>query len=429
MDCCSSRETSPHSLADHSVPGEGSTYSRESSPPLADEDHLPPLPPSIEDPDLTPQKPLRSRTVGTWRAKDERKRTSPTQSDNADSLPSPTTPSPLGRIKTGPRLTGRMISNWRERPAAPSSSPTPDKPSPSVGIAALPPSPPSDLPAAPLLPPKPSDLPAARVRFAPMDCITGVIRNMPHWDVAWRAEHGVSPNYKGNVSRKTVSINLSPSESTALWLERVPENVSVSEIFAAIAVHKPGRVMSVNIVWSEDRSHRMPAVSVVMFTRAGAERLYNVAWSPPSKAAMVSSWREAVPASPSSSSYLPVAGPGLFIRSSRVKVTWNRNLSRPFPTIPGSGTVHSRVVCVDGPRHIVNRASLEKIFNENFFFKTEKVEESFILGKGMMVWHFARYNPQASSAMKILQGEEFEEAGVRVSFGADPCADPNMLDQ
>lgn len=184
--------------------------------------------------------------------------------------------------------------------------------------------------------------------------------------------------------------------NAALWLKNVPPGCTIRDLIRAItSVGPTGRILYTKIMPPE-RLNQTWAAKVVYATREEARRLRALAQR------------------------------NLFIMEGRrIWADWNRQLSTSFRAIEPL----SRVVIIEGPSHIINTRSLERLFNRRLRkFDTEEVlvEENLVRNgyskRATVVWRFGSWYYQAETAVEVLQ--EQYPATVDVRYGLDPCAYP-----
>jgi hypothetical protein len=116
---------------------------------------------------------------------------------------------------------------------------------------------------------------------------------------------------------------------------------------------------------------------------------------------------------------LAVSQSGLFlVQGHRIYVDWHRVLSTSFDAIEPI----TRVLIIEGPSRIVNRADLQTYFKGKLrrLDTEEIIEMERPDGCTSIVWRFGSWFSQAQTAAAALQ-EDYKDL-VDVRYGLDPCA-------
>jgi len=202
--------------------------------------------------------------------------------------------------------------------------------------------------------------------------------------------NGFSSNYKGDISnRANRSADIPEEENASLWIVGLEAGINVSKLLGCIAhLGRTGKIWATVISDAQpEKGHAGSAAKIVFFERVGAERVKNA---------------------------IEQGRLNQFIGRS-VRATFNRIRSAPQPA-----SECSRVLLVRGPRVLVNREMLDRLFSERFMYQTECVtviEE----GAAMRVleWRFGSFRSQAQAAGMLLSREY--RGIVTWAYGKDPC--------
>ncbi|RYO88234.1 hypothetical protein DL766_006286 [Monosporascus sp. MC13-8B] len=228
-----------------------------------------------------------------------------------------------------------------------------------------------------------------------------------------------SSNYRGDPNNpNNQSADIPERQSTAIYVEGLPADCTVRELL--LAARGTGKLWASNVSPPTPPEHPGSCGKLVFWTRAGADRLLAMH-----------------------------AGGRFLVRGAAPTVKMNRWRSAARP----EGDPRSRVVVVRGPARVVNRPYLDAFFGRGepgpkFDWDTDEVVVRPHAREGWaeLEYRFACHRAQASEAYRWIMiasgrwqpnekekralGRDFgpEErdlwAGVKVSWGTDPC-DPN----
>ncbi|KAK0669282.1 hypothetical protein QBC41DRAFT_224216 [Cercophora samala] len=210
-----------------------------------------------------------------------------------------------------------------------------------------------------------------------------------------RERRGFSRNYRGDMNNpKNQRGMVADDENTSLFITRLPPGLTAAGLLQALVPHGPfGRVWSVNIILpNTEKGQTGVAAKVVMFDRAGAEKLYRF-----------------------------IYGGGLCfygrLTKLRAIVSWNRIKSPPSDPL---GT-KSRVLLISGPDDFVDVEKLRSLFGRFFVYQEEEVEVVWERdSKRMIEFRFCCFHAQAEAASVFLG--RLKPSTVTVKFGVDPLS-------
>ncbi|KAK3685263.1 hypothetical protein B0T22DRAFT_492216 [Podospora appendiculata] len=238
-----------------------------------------------------------------------------------------------------------------------------------------------------------STTPIQRPDFEPMDKVTkGESNPANNITVEDKLRLGYSWRYKGNVlNAKNKSADIPREESCSLFLTNLPKGTTVATLLNHICEFAPiGKIYATHVSDADAvLGYQHAAAKVIMFTRAGAQRLLNLC----------------------NDNQLVIGG-------NVIRGVWNRILSPEF-----AGDAHlSRVLQITGPQEVVNLERLEALFRSKFDYELQSVFfVSEVDDTRVMEWQFGSYRAQAEVAKLILKREW---PGLVIRFGTDPCAVP-----
>ncbi|KUI71976.1 hypothetical protein VM1G_07759 [Cytospora mali] len=234
--------------------------------------------------------------------------------------------------------------------------------------------------------------------FRPMKQVLNpdaVNRPLTEAEIAFRREHGISNNYRGDTANPlNRSADIPDTENCSLFVTNLPPKCTYKDLLGAIARHRPGRVYSSFISPPDTNtdpslpSHRTCAAKVIFYTPAETQRFISVV----------------------DAGFLNIQGYVARVRHNRCKT----------PAQPSILSQTSRCLVISGPQAIVDEVKLRALFDKHFRYETEEV----ILrqeGDGLrwLEWRFASYRAQAGSAIKLLPAEY--GSTVTVKYARDPC--------
>ncbi|KUI56479.1 hypothetical protein VP1G_03836 [Cytospora mali] len=234
--------------------------------------------------------------------------------------------------------------------------------------------------------------------FRPMKQVLNpdaVNRPLTEAEIAFRREHGISNNYRGDTANPlNRSADIPDEENCSLFVTNLPPKCTYKDLLGAIARHRPGRVYS-SFISPPDTStdpslpsHRTCAAKIIFYTPAETQRFISVV----------------------DAGFLNIQGYVARVRHNRCKTAAQ----------PAILSQTSRCLVISGPQAIVDEMKLRALFDKHFRYETEEV----ILrqeGNGLrwLEWRFASYRAQAGSAIKLLPAEY--GSTVTVKYARDPC--------
>lgn len=215
-----------------------------------------------------------------------------------------------------------------------------------------------------------------------------------------------SPNYRGNALLPgNQSAKIPEWESCSVWITNLnlpATEEAYHELLSAVC--GCGKVFA-SVINPPDPSkgHTTSAAKLVFFHWSGAAELLR---------------RSAI---------------GEFVINNYVpKVVYNRIRTASQPSSPVSRVIH-----IEGPKHIVEEGFLRRFFSKNFDYQTEEVitlnEEPSANGRRRIEWRFGSYRCQAATAVSLIEKQRrcmFPGVAdhttlwrhVNVYYGIDPCA-------
>ncbi|KAK3936022.1 hypothetical protein QBC46DRAFT_270499 [Diplogelasinospora grovesii] len=207
-------------------------------------------------------------------------------------------------------------------------------------------------------------------------------------DVRARVANGFSANYQGDITvPANRSANIPEELNCSLFLTGLPRGVTETELLACICVPQ-GRIYATVLIAAKGH-RRFPAARVVFFNRTGAQALYDLGRQ------------------------------GQFVvRGQRVRVRYNSVRLAP---IEGQGW-SSRVILVVGPAGYMDSQALLGLFDANFQFQLDRVQDLGVAddGRRRLVIAFGSYRCQAEWARCVIR-THLGRLGVKSWFAPDPC--------
>lgn len=197
-----------------------------------------------------------------------------------------------------------------------------------------------------------------------------------------------SINYRGeHNSRNASSRDLAPELNCALWITKLPADVTHHELLSSI--RNIGRIWCAVINEPDFERHLTAAAKVVFFSPESAQLLLDFSLSK-----------------------------GLVIRGLQAKVTHNRVKNGAQSSV---GNV-SRVLIITGKSSFVNETSLTAFFESKFVFQMDEVVPLItnVSGRSVIEYKFGSYRCQAQMGKMALEKDE-PEGFEKVEFGPDPC--------
>ncbi|KKY36552.1 hypothetical protein UCDDA912_g03462 [Diaporthe ampelina] len=209
---------------------------------------------------------------------------------------------------------------------------------------------------------------------------------------------GISYKYQGETGNPAnASANVPDSLNCSLWITSLPPDCSYHDLLSAIAVHRPGKVYATFISPpSHEGAAHLPsrahsAAKVIFYQPWAAQRLLHVA-----------------------------RARRLVVRGHTARAVQNR--IRAAPQDHGNAT--SRVLTIEGPASIVDRAELARIWSDWFSWHDDEV---IVRGERVdrrggpvrrIEWRFGSHRAQAVAAAKYMWDHH---PYVQVEYAADPC--------
>ncbi|KAK1830201.1 hypothetical protein QBC39DRAFT_261436 [Podospora conica] len=203
-----------------------------------------------------------------------------------------------------------------------------------------------------------------------------------------------SLSYAGDASRWRNKNALVPeSQNTSIWITRLPAGVTYKELLGGI--RNTGRVWSSFINKPEHHKGIHTAAAKVVFFEALAAQRFLAQCNGPD-------------------------GTGLVIRGHKAT---SEAQTYSFLSTPPYATLPSRVLIIAGPPLVVHPPSLLRYFAARFFFWVDLIVPV-VEAENLNIyeWRFGSFSCQAESAfMAVSRDVFFQQAGVTVAFGIDPC--------
>jgi hypothetical protein len=218
-------------------------------------------------------------------------------------------------------------------------------------------------------------------------------------EALYRQTFGFSSSYHGDVTNPANwPEHVSAERNCNLWLTDLPSGCTEADLESAVM--GMGSIWAMSVSPADLASGHNGAAASIAFTRIGSAR----------KALAVARWQ------------------GIRVRGQRARVIWNRNRVGPQE----HETSLSRVLVINGPRAVVNQATLSEFFGRYCSYRTTGVEvlDQDACGWATMEWRFARVNGQADIIAVCLRALR-DEHGMDVDFewDIDPCEEVEHLER
>ncbi|KAM7184795.1 hypothetical protein V8F33_012794 [Rhypophila sp. PSN 637] len=201
----------------------------------------------------------------------------------------------------------------------------------------------------------------------------------------------MSPNYHGDPGNiyNYSNVDLPDAENCSFWMERLPPDVTLTEILANI--RHCGRIYAIHVNREQVPRFGHAGRKLAFFDRASAHRF----------------WVQYV------------LHQGFFIRGYQAYIRRNRNkVAEQF----GLQNTFSRCLVIAGPQNIVNTQYLFNLWKQKFIWDIDTVIHHPSPYFGKLEIRFGSYRAQASIAFKILTTcKVFLDADVWVEYARDPC--------
>jgi hypothetical protein len=208
---------------------------------------------------------------------------------------------------------------------------------------------------------------------------------------------GVSLNYRGDPNvPENLSADIPDDENCSFWIRRLPANITVSTLLAAI--RGIGRVYCTVITPpSPEQGWHLAAAKLVFFEEAAARRFWD---------RYGRDGQQQLP--------FVIGGLKAIVERNRTKVA-----ESDYPQD------RTRVLCVSGPEALVDVDALLREFEANFVFQmddflvTAETQHTFNgpLRIRRVEFRFGSFRCQAQSAYRLL----YRRQGISIRYGRDPC--------